>query len=77
MPDDTKSAAKSKLNWTGLIMVLLGAVTDPMFQAYFGDLIPPEIFSKVMFVSGWAVIALRTFGTSQPVTFNWKEPWKN
>lgn len=76
MEGESKSPTQSKLNWTGLIVVILGAVTDPMFQAYFGDLIPPEYLGKLMFAAGWLVIAFRTFGTSMPISSNWKAPWK-
>ena len=71
-----KTIASSKLNWTGLIMVMLGAVTDPTFSVLFGHLIPAEWMSRILFLSGWAVIGLRTFGTSQPVSRNWKMPWE-
>jgi len=72
---ESKPALKSKLNWLGLAMVLLAAVTDPSFQIYFGDLIPPAWTSRVMFLAGWAVIGLRTLGTTMPVSMHWKMPW--
>ena len=72
---ESKSIVKSKMNWTGLVMVLLGAVTDPSFRTLFGDLIPEQWLSRILFISGWAVIGLRTFGTTQPVSRNWKLPW--
>ena len=72
-----KTVTTSKLNWTGLAMVLLGALTDPAFHALFGSLIPEQWLSRILFVSGWAVIGLRTFGTSQPVSRNWKMPWES
>lgn len=71
-----KSALKSKLNWTGLVMVALGAITDPGFQVLFGNLIPPEWTSRLMFLAGWLVIGFRTVGTDQPITRNWKMPWE-
>ncbi len=63
-----KTVTTSKLNCTGLVMVLLGAITDPAFHILFGDLIPEQWLSRILFVSGWAVIVLRTFGmVTQPV----------
>jgi hypothetical protein len=73
---ESKSPVASKLNWTGLVLVMMGAVTDPSFQIYFGNLIPQEWFSRLVFLAGWAVIALRTLGTSKPITLNWKTPFK-
>lgn len=72
---DSKPVTKSKLNWTGFALVLLGAITDPSFQIFFGNLISPEWFSRLVFLAGWLVIAFRTLGTSQPITRNWKMPW--
>lgn len=57
-------------------MVLMGAISDPSFQIYFGDLIPQAWLSRILFLAGWSVIALRTLGTSKPVTLNWKMPFK-
>ena len=74
---EAKPAVKSKLNWTGVAMVVLGAITDPMFMAQVGDLIPQEWLSRIIFLAGWAVIGLRTLGTGKPVTLNWKSPWGN
>lgn len=72
---ESKPAVKSKLNLTGAAMVLLGAVTDPMFMTHFGNMIPQEWLSRIIFIAGWLVIALRTMGTDRPVTLNWKSPW--
>lgn len=72
-----KAIVKSKLNVTGLVMVILAAITDPMFQTMFGTLIPQEWLSRILFIAGWAVIGLRTFGTSQPITRNWKMPFSS
>ena len=72
---ESKSIVKSKMNWTGILMVILGAITDPTFQTVFASMIPAEWLSRILFLSGWAVIGLRTFGTSAPITLNWKAPW--
>ena len=71
----TKLVTRSKLNWTGLAMVILGAVTDPQFHMLFGNIIPQEWLSRIIFVTGWLVIGMRTFGANPPLTFNWKSPW--
>ena len=73
---ESKPALKSKLNWLGFGMVFLAAVTDPSFQIVFGKIVPPDWVSSIMFVCGWLVIALRTLGTSMPVSRNWKMPWE-
>lgn len=70
-----KPATRSKVNWAGLAMVVMGMISDPSFQIFFGDLIPQAWLPRILFLSGWAVIGLRTLGTTQPVTLNWKMPW--
>lgn len=72
-----KTVTTSKLNATGLIMVLLGAITDPSFHILFGDIVPQEWMSRILFLAGWIVIGLRTFGTTQPVSRNGKMPWES
>lgn len=74
-PCESKPALQSKLNWTGFAMVLLGAVMDPMFGAMVGDFIPEKWLSRIMFLAGWLIIALRTLGTNGPVTLDWRRPW--
>lgn len=71
----SKSAAKSKLNLVGLAMVLLGAVTDPAFAPMFGQFIPEEWLGRILFLAGWGVIGLRTFGTNSKIELNWRKPW--
>lgn len=73
---ETKAVAKSKLNLTGLLLVLGGMISDPMFRTYFGDLIPEVWLSKIMFGMGWVVIYLRTFATETKISLNWKNPFK-
>jgi hypothetical protein len=72
---ESKSAVKSKLNWTGFVLVILGAITDPVFRSLFGSLLQEEWLSRVMFAAGWLVIGLRTLGTAGPVTLDWRRPW--
>ncbi len=55
-----KPAYKSKLNWVGAVLVLGGLLSDPMIKEF----IPPEIASKVMWISGALVLILRTFFTT-------------
>lgn len=71
----TKKVTKSKLNITGLVMVALGAVTDPAFVHMFGQFIPEEWIGRILFLSGWAVIGFRTFGTDTKIELNWRKPW--
>lgn len=75
MSEEVKGAIKSKINLTGIILVILGAVTDPMFRSYFGDLIPPDWFGRITFLAGWAVIYFRSNGQAN-VSVDWKNPWK-
>lgn len=72
---DAKPITASKLNWTGLGLVILGMVTDPMFKTYFGDLISPEVLGKLIFGAGWGVIALRTFAKNPMIYLNWRKPF--
>lgn len=71
-----KSPIKSKLNWVGAFLVAMGTVTDPEFRRLFGDLVPPDILNKIMFISGWLVLIFRTLGTSKPLSLDWRNPWK-
>lgn len=48
-------------------MVIVGMMTDPAFKETFADLIPETWLSKIIFISGWIVIALRTFRTNQAI----------
>lgn len=70
-----KSPVASKLNWTGLGLVVLGMLTDPMFRSLFGEFIPEQWLSRIVFLSGFAVIGFRTLGTSGPVSLDWRNPW--
>lgn len=72
---EEKGIGRSKINWLGIVVVVLGMITDPMFMAYFGDLIPQAYVSKMMFVAGWAVIYFRSNGQAN-IDLNWKNPWK-
>lgn len=74
---ETKSIVKSKLNFTGLVLVFLGMITDPTFKTFFGDLIPPDLLGKIIFVSGWLVIALRTLAKNPKINLNWRNPFED
>ena len=63
-----KPAIFSKLNWAGLAMALIGLYSDPMFQGYLKECVPPEILSRVLSIGGMTVMVLRTFFTSQGLT---------
>jgi hypothetical protein len=73
---EVKGAIKSKINITGMILVILGMVTDPMFRSYFGDLIPTEWFGRITFIAGWLVIYFRSNGQAN-IPVDWKNPWKS
>lgn len=60
--NDTKSAFLSKLNWQGMLMVLLPAFAPPVQAAIAAH---PAVSSAV---AGALVVVLRTFFTSQPVS---------
>lgn len=72
---EAKGISKSKLNWTGMFLVLMGMVSDPMFKTLFGDMVPEGVLSKILFLGGWTVIGLRTFGTSTAIETNWRNPF--
>jgi len=63
-----KSFLTSKLNWTGFIMAMIGLYSDPIFQQYLADAIPPDILSRVLSIGGMVVLMLRTFFTSQGIS---------
>lgn len=65
---DKKSFLSSKLNWTGFIMAMVGLYSDPAFQQYLVDVIPPEILPRVLSIGGMVVLVLRTFFTSQGIS---------
>lgn len=75
--NEEKPAVKSKLNWTGFMLVIVGAVSLPEFHVYFGDLIPQALLSKITFASGILVIAFRTLGTDVPVSLPWRKPFES
>lgn len=64
-----KSAFKSKLNWVGALILLTGLFMDPTFQGYCSDIVPAQYMSKIVSLSGIVVMVLRTFFTSEPVSF--------
>ena len=74
---ETKNIASSKLNWLGFALVILGVIVDPIFPTICGDLIPPNVLSKLVFFAGWGVIALRTFAKNIKINLDWKNPFKN
>lgn len=75
MAEETKGIATSKINISGLLLVICSAVGDPMFRAYFGDLIPAEWVTRLTFVVGWVIIWLRSNGTPN-ISLDWKNPFK-
>lgn len=76
MTEETKGGVKSKINLVGILMVVLGAITDPTFRQYFGDLIPVEWFGRITFLAGWAVIYFRSNGQAN-IPVDWKNPWSS
>jgi len=66
---EAKSAVRSKLNWVGLAVTIFGLLMDPSIQTHLGNILPPEILSKIISGAGIATMVLRTFFTDQPVTF--------
>jgi len=66
--EDSKSAYRSKLNWIGAFMMVLGLYSDPVFKDYLGGVIPEAWLSRVMSGLGLAVMILRTFFTNLPIT---------
>lgn len=69
-----KPAILSKLNWLGLVMTLVGLWSDPIFQGYLADCIPPDILPRVLSGGGMLVMVLRTFFTSQGLTLGKGDP---
>lgn len=63
-----KPAILSKLNWLGLAMTMIGLWSDPIFQGYLADCIPPDILPRVLSIGGMVVMVIRTFFTSQGLT---------
>ena len=59
-----KPVYKSKLNWLGAIMLLLGLLVDPTFQGYLYDFIPQNIMAKILSACGIMTMILRTFYTT-------------
>ena len=76
MSDETKSVIKSKINLAGLLVVICSAVTDPMFKAWFGDIIPPEWISRITFLAGWGIIYFRSNNQAN-IPLTWNSPWKD
>ena len=72
---EEKGILKSKINISGFLLVICSAISDPMFRAYFGDLIPAEWATRMTFIVGWVIIWLRSNGTPN-IPLNWKEPLK-
>lgn len=58
-----KPALKSKLNWIGGIVTLLGVLMLPETQKYAAEFVPQAILSKVVAGAGIATIVVRSFFT--------------
>lgn len=72
---ELKGGLKSKINLVGLLLVVMSAMSDPMFGAYFGDFIPQEWVSRLSFIAGWGVIYFRSNGEMN-IPVDWRNPWK-
>lgn len=68
-----KHPVKSKLNILGAVIVILGLVMDPEFQAYLGEFLPPELMARIVSGSGILVMILRSFFTSEAVRIKGRE----
>ena len=64
---DTKSPLASKLNWTGIFMMLI-AILD-MFTKDENNVIPDDWNKYILLVSGFLVVVLRTFFTTANLKF--------
>lgn len=60
----TKSVLKSKINWIGIALFLIGILSDPRL----GDLIPASWLSYITSAAGALTFIIRTFFTNEPVT---------
>ena len=74
--EETKGIARSKINISGLLLVLCSAISDPFFRAYFGDLIPEVWASRLTFIVGWAIIYFRS-NNQNNIMLDWHNPWKS
>jgi hypothetical protein len=62
-----KAFYKSKINWTGIVLLLLGLATDerlPTFLGTYGIDLPPWFIAEFMRWCGFILIIFRSFMTT-------------
>ena len=63
-----KPRLKSKLNWLGALVTLLGIMAMPEAQKFVAEFVPQAILSKLIAGAGLATIIVRSFFTEVPNT---------
>lgn len=58
-----KPMLKSKINWLGTLVTLLGIMTMPEAQKFVAEFVPQAILAKVIAGAGLATIVIRSFFT--------------
>ena len=58
-----KPAIKSKINWLGGMVTVLGILLMPETQGYLKEFISPALLSKLVSGAGIATIVVRSFFT--------------
>ena len=58
-----KPMLKSKLNWIGALVTLLGIIAMPETQKFVAEFVPQEILAKIIAGAGLATIVIRSFFT--------------
>lgn len=58
-----KPMLKSKLNWLGVMVTLLGILNSPQAQTFLSEFIPQATLAKITAGAGLAIIVVRSFFT--------------
>lgn len=72
---ESKGALTSKINWLGILILVVTVLQDPVFADLFGSLFPAGMIDRLGYALGILVLYFRSNGeVNLPV--DWKQPLK-
>lgn len=72
---EAKGALTSKINWLGILILVVTALQDPVFTDLFGGLLPAGVIDRLGYLLGMLVMYFRSNGEPN-VPVDWARPLK-
>jgi hypothetical protein len=72
--EQTKGALRSNINLTGILVILVTALNDPLFSSLFGQWVTQDIIGRIGYVLGLVIMYLRSNGAPN-IPVEWSKPF--